>query len=77
MPRLRDSYLFGDYCSGTIWEAFRGPTGTWIRSTLTQTSLQISSFREDFAGELYVLDLRGGVYRFSEKLPTRHRAAGR
>jgi glucose/arabinose dehydrogenase len=61
--RIRDlvgRYLFGDYCSGTLW-ALRDDGGRWVRESLLDTGLRISSFGEDQAGELYVVDHRGTV----------------
>jgi glucose/arabinose dehydrogenase len=61
--RIRDlvgRYLFGDYCSGTLW-ALRDDGGRWVRESLLDTGLRINSFGEDQAGELYVVDHRGTV----------------
>jgi glucose/arabinose dehydrogenase len=57
---LQGLYVFGDYCSGKIWTMSAGG------STITQrrdTSLNISSFGESEAGELYLTDLNGALYR--------------
>ncbi len=57
-------YVFGDYCSGRIW--FGVPDGGgWMAGEWANTALNISSFGEDEDGELYVLDLDGGVYAFA------------
>jgi hypothetical protein len=52
------SYVFGDFCSGEIFLAAGGSV-----STLVDTTLEISSFGEDEAGEIYVVDWNGGIYR--------------
>jgi len=39
----------------------------WAASNLTKTPLPISSFGEDAAGELYLTDLEGGLYRVVER----------
>jgi glucose/arabinose dehydrogenase len=58
---LRGIYLFGDYCSGTIWGlAPARDGGDWRVARLTQTDLQLSTFGEDETGELYVLDMGRG-----------------
>ncbi|MBK9709842.1 MAG: PQQ-dependent sugar dehydrogenase [Kouleothrix sp.] len=62
MPELQGIYLFGDYCSGTIWSLHQ-TAGQWEPRELLQSKLSISSFGEDEAGELYVTDLGGGLYR--------------
>jgi glucose/arabinose dehydrogenase len=59
-PLLQGVYLFGDYCSGTIWGLGPAEGGGWQTAKLLETSLQISSFGQDDSGELYVLDSRGG-----------------
>jgi hypothetical protein len=54
------SYVFGDYCTGEIllWE-------NGSQRLLLDTSLSISSFGEDEAGELYVCGLSGAIYRIT------------
>jgi glucose/arabinose dehydrogenase len=62
-PALRGIYLFGDYCSGRIWGLrMQGPG--WENAVLFAPSaapLNVSSFGEDEAGEVYVADYAGGV----------------
>lgn len=64
-PSLNGYYLYGDYCSGTIWAlgpAVAGGAGV----VLASTSYGISTFGEDEGGELYVADYFGGnVHRIS------------
>lgn len=55
------SYLFGDYCTGEIFIWNNG-----MMSTLRDTSFFISSFAEDDGGELYVIDIDGGIYRLGQ-----------
>jgi glucose/arabinose dehydrogenase len=60
-PAMRGTYLFGDYCSGTI---FTIPAAGLTATRLGDTELQISSFGEGEDGEIYLADLSaGGVYR--------------
>jgi len=62
---LRGFYVFGDYATGRVW-AMKRPGGT--RSALPGADLQvahISSFGQDAAGELYVVDIGGAVYRIA------------
>ncbi len=58
VPTLAGTYLFADYCSGEIFGRRRNAT-----SLLLDTDLRIASFGEDEAGEVYVVDLGGAVYR--------------
>jgi glucose/arabinose dehydrogenase len=64
-PSLQGLYIFGDYCSGTIWSLHRDAAGKWEQRKLLDSKLSISSFGEDESGELYVLDLSGGIYRMT------------
>jgi hypothetical protein len=60
---LAGAYVFGDYCSGRIWALAQGASGAWAASLLLDTGLYLASFGQDAAGELYVVDLGGAVYR--------------
>jgi glucose/arabinose dehydrogenase len=51
-PRMQGLYYYGDFCSGRIW-ALRRAVGTWTSTMLLDTSIQISAFGEDEAGNLY------------------------
>lgn len=59
---LLGRYLFADYCSGRIW-TLRENGGRWVMESLRDTELSVSSFGEDQAGEIYVVDHRGAVYQ--------------
>lgn len=62
---LRGVYLYGDFCSGRIW-GMRRTGSSWDNRLLSDTALQISTFGEDEAGELYLADYASGdIYRIS------------
>jgi glucose/arabinose dehydrogenase len=65
IPALSGFYVFGDYCAGRLWTLVRFG-GAWRLSVLRETSLSIASFGEDEAGELYIVDRGGSVYRFDQ-----------
>lgn len=66
MPAFRGTYFYADYVSGRIWAAI--PQGDrWQSREILRTDLNISSFGEDAAGELYVIDHRGTVYRMAQR----------
>jgi glucose/arabinose dehydrogenase len=67
IPSLAGAYVFGDYISGTMWELVEAPAGTWTRTTLLSTGLNMSSFGQDVAGELYVVDYGGGVLKLTAR----------
>ena len=62
IPALVGTYLYGDTCKGEIWGATE-LAGSWAGQSMLDPSLSISSFGEDEAGEVYVCDLGGAVYR--------------
>ena len=64
IPALQGVYLYGDWCSGTIWSAQRGARGLWQAVVSLESGRNISSFGEDEAGELYLVDYGGAVLRF-------------
>jgi glucose/arabinose dehydrogenase len=63
VPSLARTYVFGDYCSGEIFGLVRRE-----RSLLLDTDLSITSFGEDEAGELYVVDHGGAIFRIEAAL---------
>jgi glucose/arabinose dehydrogenase len=54
------TYVFADFCSGEIWRLAGAG-----KVLLFDTDFLVSSFGEDEAGEIYVVDLRGAVYRLA------------
>ena len=63
IPALDGVYLYSDNCLGDVYAATQAGDGTWTRSLLKATSFLTSSFGEDEAGEVYLVDLGGKVYR--------------
>ncbi len=62
-PQLDGVYFYADFCSGDIWALRQGDDGVWQDEIVFDSDYRIASFGEDEAGELYVLDLSGSVYR--------------
>lgn len=60
---LQGAYIFGDFISGTIWGLFPEANNQYRLQRLLESGLNIVSFAQDAAGELYVLDFSGSVYR--------------
>ncbi|MEO7974523.1 MAG: PQQ-dependent sugar dehydrogenase, partial [Thermoanaerobaculia bacterium] len=60
IPALAGKYLFSDYCTGTVWSLARDPSGKASVNALLQSEVQVSSFGEDEAGEIYLCDHGGG-----------------
>ena len=68
MNDLRGRYIFGDFISGRIWSLEETTAGSWTRTLLLDTDLNISSFGLDRAGEFLVADYGGSVLHF-ERAP--------
>ena len=60
IPALDGAYLFGDYCSGTLW-AIDAAGGDQAPVKLLATGLSLSSIGTDDAGEVYLTDLKGSL----------------
>jgi glucose/arabinose dehydrogenase len=56
---MQGMYIFGDL-NGKIWSLTENPANTFTRSQLADVGFNISSFGQDAAGELYVVDISGG-----------------
>ncbi|MFN2135438.1 MAG: PQQ-dependent sugar dehydrogenase, partial [Candidatus Promineifilaceae bacterium] len=66
-PALYGNYLVGDYCQGRIWRLFPNSDGSWSSAMVLDTTNVISSFGEDSAGELYILDhVTGSLYQITQ-----------
>lgn len=62
-PQLAGAYLYTDYCTGNLWALYR-INDAWQDQVLGRLSINASSFGEDEAGELYLVDREGGgLYR--------------
>ena len=62
---LRGRYVFGDFGSGQLWHIAAETQPTLRMAAGFATGLNISSFAEDNAGELYIVDYGGGLYRLT------------
>ncbi len=63
IPKLRGTYLYSDFCSGTLWGAREESNGTYISFKLLDTGLNIASFAQSNSGDVYILHLSGEVYK--------------
>jgi len=63
IPGLNGAYLYGDYGNGRIWMLrYRDRKASDAR-LLLETNRAISAFGQDEAGELYVIDYRGALFK--------------
>ncbi len=61
LPQWEGIYLYGDYCSGTVWGLVKDSQGIWESKQLFSTGQQITTFGVDQAGEIYSVDYRSGT----------------
>lgn len=62
-PQLAGVYLYADFCSGNLWTLTRSDDA-WQSRLVGRIDIGASSFGEDDAGELYLVDRNGGgLYR--------------
>lgn len=61
-PDLDGVYVFGDWCSGFLF-TLQVDEGTITPKVVLRSGMQVSSFGEDEAGEIYLVDFAdGGLY---------------
>ncbi len=63
IPELAGRYVFGDFGSGTLWHIARDTSPTMTMNAGFPTGLQIASFGQDAAGEVYIVHLGGTLHR--------------
>ena len=59
-------YLYGDYCTGFIWGLIQSVNG-WQVQKLFDVDVNITSFGQDDAGEVYLVADSGGIYKLVRK----------
>jgi len=64
-PALSGTYLFGDYCTGTIW-GLRRVGDRWEAGVLAETPYQILTFGEAEDGAVYLASANRGVFLLSD-----------
>ncbi len=65
LPSLGGVYLYGDFCSGRLFAAVQEEDANWSVVDQRETGFLITTFGEDEAGEVYVADLRGHLFRLA------------
>ncbi len=60
IPSFYGVYLYGDYCTGRIWQAVQDGGGDWTSTQLLDSGYNISGWGEDLAGEVYLCRPRRG-----------------
>ena len=58
---LPGTYVFGDLLSGHVWGLKQDAMGNWQQTLVLTHNLTVSSFGQDIAGELYLIDYGNGA----------------
>lgn len=66
MTEWNGVYLYGDYCTGYVWGLIKSGD-VWQVQLLFDTDVNITSFGQDDAGEIYLLGDNGGVYKLTQR----------
>jgi glucose/arabinose dehydrogenase len=69
-PELLRTYIYGDYCTGILWGAGRGPGGAWLTRPFLVRAPGVTTFGEDAAGEIYLATETGLLARVVNPNPT-------
>jgi len=67
LPGLYGVYLYGDYGTGRVWGLLRNPDGSWQNRLLFESGANITTFGEDEAGEVYLADRKGFIFKLVAK----------
>jgi glucose/arabinose dehydrogenase len=63
---VQDSYLYGDFCSGSIWLAKQN-NGDWVGEEMVNIGTMIVGFGRGLNDELLIFSWSGSIYHLSEK----------
>jgi glucose/arabinose dehydrogenase len=66
MPEWNGIYLYGDYCSGTVWGLILS-NGQWQSQVMFEANARITSFGQDEDGEVYLVSDDGRVFILARK----------
>ncbi len=67
-PRMQGYYFFADFGSTKVWALRETSADTWEMTEVMSAHFPVSSFGEDEAGELYLVDFSGGtIHRLMDR----------
>jgi glucose/arabinose dehydrogenase len=61
LPEWQGVYLFADYCTGEVFGMIRTAEDSWTTQVLFSTGVKVTTFGQDEAGELYLVDYGDGI----------------
>lgn len=63
---LQGGYMYGDFCSGTIWLIKMDSNGNWLPEEIDNTGTMIVGFGHGLNDELLIFSWAGSIYQISE-----------
>ena len=66
MPEWNGIYLYGDYCTGTVWGLILSEAG-WQSQVMFEADERITSFGQDESGEVYFASDTGDIFQLVRK----------
>ena len=63
IPSLQGAYVFGDFCSGTVWGLRHNAGVLTEHMMLADSGLALTSYGQDQSGNLYILSRNDGIYQ--------------
>jgi glucose/arabinose dehydrogenase len=67
LPEWYGIYVYGDYCQGNVWALLRLADGNLEIQLHEKVSAYITAFGQDQAGELYLVDIGGEIFKLVQK----------
>jgi glucose/arabinose dehydrogenase len=68
LPQLDGKFIFGDYCSRTIWALTFNPGVDTSASVIATTGSSIFSFGTDSNNNIYVCESDGNIYKLTQSV---------
>lgn len=70
LPELRGHWIYGDYVTGKIWSFRHDGKSLSGHSELLDSHIRVVCFGRDHAGEVYIVDYEGQIYRLEKNEET-------
>ncbi|WP_339727214.1 PQQ-dependent sugar dehydrogenase [uncultured Gimesia sp.] len=62
LKELKDTYIYGDYSTGKLWGLRYADKRVNWHQELANSTLKVTAFALDDAGEVYIVDIEGGAF---------------
>lgn len=62
LKELKDTYIYGDYSTGKLWGLRYANQRVEWHQELANSTLKVTAFAIDDAGEVYIVDIEGGAF---------------